>query len=252
MEIVKLKARARTGTGKKYTGKLRRSGWVPAAYYGHNRQTKNIEVNSRELANLVRAKQTMHLIDLELPEENGDSIAVIKEIQRDCIKTTTLFFHVDFQHVAMNETISVNCPVQILGIPLGVREANGVLQNPMKVLLIECLPADIPEKITVDVTELKIGGSVHVRDISVPKVVLKDPPEAVIAACTHATEEEVKVEEVAVTAEGAVPAEGGAAAAAAGTPAAPGAAPEGAKTDGAAKKEAAPKKDASSKKAAKK
>lgn len=214
MEVVKLKARPRTGTGKSYTRKIRKQGWVPAVYYGHNMKTKNIEVDAREFGNIIREKKTSHLINLDLPEEKRDSTSVIKEIQRHVLKDN-LFFHVDFQHVAMDEKITVNCPLQLIGEAIGVIEDGGILGHPKRTITIECLPANIPEYITVDVSELHIGNSIHIKDLEVPNVVIKDSPDDVIAVVAHpqaVVEEEPavseKVEEEAEAKEGAEVKEG--------------------------------------------
>ena len=192
MDIINLKARLRTGNGKTYVNKIRKQGWIPAVYYGHSRETKNIEIDAREFGTLVRGKKTTHLINLELPGEKGEGTSVIKEIQKNVIKDD-LFYHVDFQHVVMDEKISVNIPLRIIGTAIGVREEGGILNHPKRTLLVECFPADIPEHIEVEVSELKIGDSIHVRDLSAPNAVIKDSPEDVIVvvAPPQAIEEEI-------------------------------------------------------------
>jgi large subunit ribosomal protein L25 len=211
VDVVKLQARMRPGIGKSQTRKIRAQGWIPAVYYGHNQETKSIEINARDFAGLVRARKTNNLIDLCLQGQEGDSIAIVKEMQRHVIRTE-YFYHLDFQHVNMNEKITVKCHVEVVGIPVGVTEDGGVLGHSVQYLSIECLPTDIPEKITVDVSALKVGQSIHVRDISVPNSVIKDSPEVVIAVVTHASKEV----EAVLPAEGEA-AEGEAVAAAAGT-----------------------------------
>ena len=192
MDVINLKARHRTGKGKTYIHKIRKQGWIPAVYYGHSRETKNIEIDARQFGVLVRGKKTTHLINLELPGEKGEGTSVIKEIQRNVIKDD-LFYNVDFQHVVMDEKISVNIPVHIIGTALGVKEEGGILNHPKRTILVECFPADIPEHIEVDVSELNIGDSIHVSALSVPKAEIKDSPEDVVAvvAPPQAIEEEV-------------------------------------------------------------
>lgn len=226
LEILKLKARSRTGSGKSYTRKTRVDGWVPAIYYGTDREPMKIEVDKKELAAFVRARQLTHLIDLGLPAAGGAqaSIAVIREFQRHVVKDD-LFLHVDFQHVDMNKKVIVDCHVELVGIPIGVKDNGGVLGHPIKKIKVECMPLEIPEKITVDVSGLDIGDSIHVRDVKLANAVIKDSPDEVLAVVTHPTrEEEVKPEE-AVAAEGPVStgapgATPGAAPAASATPAA--------------------------------
>jgi len=191
VEIIKLKTRTRTGSGKCYTRKARSNGWVPAIYYGKKTKPLPIEVSGQEFAAIIRNRHLTHLIDLGLGQSQEDSIAVIKEVQRHVVMDKFIY-HIDFQHVAMNEKVTVRCPVQIIGIAVGVKDENGVLGNPVKSIMIECLPMDIPERISIDVSALHVGDSVHIRDISVPSITIKDSPEEVVAVVTHATREIVE------------------------------------------------------------
>jgi large subunit ribosomal protein L25 len=230
LEIIKLKARPRNGTGKSYTRKVREQGWVPAVYYGEGIEPKNIEIEKKEFAALVRGKRLTHLIDLGLSNGKDATIAVVRDVQRHVI-IDDKFLHIDFQHVAMDKKVTVDCPLILSGIPIGVKESGGVLGHPVKTLKIECMPMEIPENITIDVSALAIGDSIHVRDISVPKVTVKASLDEVLAVVTHPTrEEEVKPAEAVVGAEGVAPE--GAAAPAAASAATPGAAPAAPKEKG--------------------
>jgi large subunit ribosomal protein L25 len=194
LDIIKLKTRTRTGAGKSYTRKARAAGWVPAIYYGKTTQPVSIEVDHHEFSAVVRKRHLTHLFDLGLGKTQEESIAVIKDVQRHVIKDE-FFYHIDFQHVAMNETVTVHCPVEIVGTAIGVKDESGVLGNPVKALTIECLPMNIPDKITIDVSELHVGNSIHVRDLSIENITIKDAPEEVIAVVTHATREVVETSE---------------------------------------------------------
>lgn len=178
MEVIKLSARKRTGSGKSYTRKARAAGWIPAVCYGHGETTEAIEVDARDFGRVMRNKLSNHVFDLGL---GGDAAfnAIIKEIQPHVIKRDT-YLHVDFQHVNMNERVVAHCPLEIVGIPVGVKEG-GVLEHPVKEVLVECMPHQIPEKVTVDVAALKIGQSIHVRDIQLAVGVIKDSPDEVVA-----------------------------------------------------------------------
>ncbi len=188
MEIIKLTSRQRSGTGKSYTHKARVQGWVPAVYYGHNRSSLSIEVDAKEFATLVRKRKTTNLVDLGLGKSQDDSIAVIKDIQRHVLKSET-FIHIDFQHVAMNEKVTVRVPLELSGIPVGVKDNHGILDHPIKTVHVECFPMDIPEKVVVDVTTLNIGNSIHVRDVVIPSIAIKESPDEVLATVTHPTRE---------------------------------------------------------------
>ncbi len=232
MEIVKLQARERSSVGKSYTRKARAQGWIPAVYYGQG-EPRKIEVPHREFAAVVRARQTTHLIDLGL----GDgAIAVIRETQRHVLKDD-LFYHLDFFHVDMSKKVTTDVPLDFVGVSVGVKDDGGVLGHPLKAVRVECLPADIPEKVSVDVSALKIGDSIHVRDITIPNLTIKHAPDEVLAVVTHPTRDAGAA--AATTEEGAaaVPAAGAKApATAAKAPAAGAKAPAaGAKAPAAAK-----------------
>jgi large subunit ribosomal protein L25 len=185
LEIVKLQARDRTGAGKSYTRKARAQGWIPAVYYGHGVEPRKIEVSHREFATVVRAKKNKHIIDLGLGE---GTVAVIREIQNDKLRDG-VFYHLDFMHVDMNVKVTVDVPLEFIGVPIGVKDDGGVLGHPHKTVKIECLPALIPENLPIDVAALKIGDAIHVRDISIPNLTLKYAPEEVLAVVTHPTRE---------------------------------------------------------------
>ena len=186
----------------------------------------HIEVDKKEFHTLVRGRKLTHLIDLGLAGGKEASIAVVREVQRHVIKDD-LFLHVDFQHVAMDKKVTIDCPIELTGIPIGVKEAGGVLGHPVKTLKIEWMPTEIPEKVSIDVSNLAIGDSIHVRDVAVKDVVIKASPDEVLAVVTHPTREEEVAKPEAVAEEGAegVPAEGAVAAPGTAPGAAPGAAP---------------------------
>lgn len=188
MEIVKLTSRTRSGSGKSYTRKARAQGWVPAIFYGRKADPISLEVNAKEFCALVRNKHLTHLIDLGIGEKQDESIAVIKEVQKHVL-INDFFYHIDFQHVAMNEKVTVHCPLELIGLSVGVKDENGVLGHPVKSVTIECLPMDIPDKIKIDVSGLHVGNSIHVRDITLPNVTIKDSPDEVVAVVTHASRE---------------------------------------------------------------
>jgi large subunit ribosomal protein L25 len=220
VDIIKLKARPRSGAGKSYTRKVRTQGWIPAVYYGIGREPMTIEVDKKEFSAVVRGRKLTHLFDLGLSGGQGATIAVVREVQRHVINDD-LFLNIDFQHVAMDKKVTIDCPLDLTGIPVGVKDAGGVLGRPVKTLTIECMPTEIPEKISIDVSHLEIGDSIHVRDVKVPNIVIKASPDEVLAVVTQPTKEE----EVAKPAEEAVPEEGAIAAVPGAVPGAPGAAP---------------------------
>jgi large subunit ribosomal protein L25 len=183
VEVIKLSARKRTGSGKSYTRKARAAGWIPAVSYGHGKETVAIEIDAKEFASIVRKKQTTHLFDLGLGSDK-ETGAIIKEVQPHVIKRDT-YLHVDFQQVNVNERVVIHCPVVLEGVAAGVKEG-GILEHPVRELQIECMPHLIPENVKIDISSLKIGQSIHVRDINLGTAVIKDSPDEVIAVVSLA------------------------------------------------------------------
>ncbi len=198
MEILKLTAQLREDTGKSYTRQAREKGWIPAVYYGHNRETKSIEISAKDFGALVRARKTSHLMDLGLPGEK-DSIAIVKEIQNDVLIPEHLI-HIDFQHVEMGEKITTQVPLEITGVAKGVKESSGVLGHTVQFLTVECLPSKLPEKISIDVSDLDVNEAIRVGDITMEEgVEIKDSPDEVLATVT--VERQAQPEEAAAEGE---------------------------------------------------
>ncbi len=160
-----LNATPRTESGKGAARALRRSGEIPAVVYGHGDSTRMLSVNGHELEQLLSSISVENtLIDLKVGEDATS--ALIREVQYHPVKP--LILHIDLYQVHAGEKIHLEVPVRLEGNPIGVRETAGVLQQQLHEIEVECLPKDIPEVFIVDISELKIGESVHIRDISFP------------------------------------------------------------------------------------
>lgn len=203
MERIQIKAHIREETGKKHTKFLRREGFVPAVVYKEGKDTVHLRLNERDLINALHTKAGENvLINLKIGEgakaKGKDRVVIVKEVQQHPIKDDIL--HVDFQEISLTEKLTFNVPIIIKGEAEGVVKEEGVLEHIMWEIKVECLPADIPEKIEVEVTGMKIGDSVLVKDLSVPPAIkiLEDPEQSVIAVkppheekVAPATEEEL-------------------------------------------------------------
>jgi large subunit ribosomal protein L25 len=166
---VKLSVQTRTGAGRPVARKLRREGFVPAVIYGAKYQPRNLQVPSRALKTLLgHAVGENILVDLEIDGEGGKSnqLALIQQIQHEPISGTVV--HVDFHAIDMNESIHAQIVVEPVGEPNGVRNFGGLLEQLTRTVEVECLPKDLPEIITVDVSALNIGDAIHVRDLALP------------------------------------------------------------------------------------
>ena len=209
MEAV-LEATERDGRGKNEARRLRVSGRIPAVVYGPSDGGKPIAVDPKGLSRILHTELGANtLISLKLPG-GEDARVLVREYQLDPV--THQLLHADFYKVALDKTVRVTVNVVARGEPKGVKQQGGILDFVHRQVEVECLPADIPENIVVDVSELMVGQSMRVRDVAtnarwtpisepdmmlvhviVPKVEEVAPaPEAAAAAATAApTEPEV-------------------------------------------------------------
>src|SRR3989304_5829939 len=153
----KLKAEVRIEAGKGAARKVRAGGRVPAILYGHGMEPVPLTVDSRDLFPVLHTDAGANaLIDLQV--DSANHLALAREIQRDLRKGA--FVHVDFLAIRRDEKITVDVPVRIVGEPRGVKEG-GAVEHHVWDFKIECLPADVPEAIEADITDLAIGDSLR-------------------------------------------------------------------------------------------
>jgi large subunit ribosomal protein L25 len=165
MASATLNATPRTSTGKGAARALRREGQVPAVVYGHNRQPQSLAINARELDRLLDRFSAASTV-IELALGGGTARTLIREIQRNPVKRNIV--HVDFQELVAGEKVTVAIPIRLVGTPEGVRLGGGILEQVLSELEIEVDPSSIPERIEADVSNLTIGHSLHVSDLSIP------------------------------------------------------------------------------------
>lgn len=187
MNQASLQVQVRQDLGKQSAKRLRRQGMIPGVYYIHGQNSVNFAVDVKHLRSTLTHKSSV----LDVNFSNGDTAkCVVREVQWDPVLGSPL--HLDLMGVRLTEKIKVAVPVRFTGSPAGVK-AGGVLQQLLRALDVECLPLDIPEAITIDVSSLEINQSVHVGDLKVDKVELLDNPEQVIVAVLPPRLEEVTV-----------------------------------------------------------
>lgn len=164
---VKLKAQRRENTGRSAVRKLKARDIVPAIIYGGKEKPQPLQVSARDVrAMLSHASGENILVELEIDGEKSNRMAMVQEIQHSPVGGDIL--HLDFHAVSMDETIHADVPVEAFGTPNGVKNFGGLLEQSLRALAIECLPRDLPDKLTVDVSALNIGDAIHVRDIQLP------------------------------------------------------------------------------------
>jgi large subunit ribosomal protein L25 len=168
---VKLKAEPRTETGRSAVRRLKARGIVPAIVYGGKEKSQALQVSARDInAMLSHASGENILVELEIAGGKGTKTALLQEVQHSPVGGDIL--HVDFHAISMDEKIEAAVPLEPVGIATGVKNAGGLLEQNVRSLTIECLPKDLPDKITVDVSGLNIGDSIHVRDVKLPSGVV--------------------------------------------------------------------------------
>src|SRR6266404_7317146 len=162
---VKLTAERRTALGRSAVRKLKASGSVPAVMYGSKDKPEALQVSKRDInAMLSHAAGENILVELEIAGKSR--LALVQEVQHAPLGGAIL--HVDFHAVSMDEMIQAEVPLEPTGTPEGVKTFGGLLEQALRSLEIECLPRDLPDVITVDVSHLNIGDAIHVREIPLP------------------------------------------------------------------------------------
>jgi len=200
---VKLKAEPRTNVGRSAVRKLRARGLIPAVIYGGNDKPQPLQVATREInAMMSHASGENVLVELEIAGEGSSRTALVQEVQHSPVGGEIR--HVDFHAVSMDQMIQAEVPLEPTGTPVGVKTFGGLLEQALRVLAIECLPGDLPDRITVDVSNLNIGDSIHVRDIQFPSgVTPKVPPDlTALSVLAPVVEEEAPVAEAEAAAAG--------------------------------------------------
>ena len=164
---LKLSAQTRTDIGRSAVNKIKKQGLVPAVVYGGKDVPQPLTLNAREISNILAHATSEHLlVDLDIAG-SGSRLALIQHVQHDPIRRTVL--HVDFHAVKADEILHSEIPVETTGEPAGVKNFGGILEISLHSLEIECLPKDLPEIITIDVSALGIGDAVHVKDLQLPE-----------------------------------------------------------------------------------
>jgi len=230
MKSVALKAYPRSQVQRAEVTKLRRAGRVPATIYGRQTQPQNLEVDYEEITDLLHHSASENvLVDLSVENDpRAKRLALVQEVQHHPLSAKVV--HLDLHEVSENEKITVQVPVETTGEAAGVKTGGGSLTHVLLKLKVRSLPKDLPEQITIDVTALEIGKSIHIGQIVPPAGVeiLGDKHLTVVSVAAPRAEEEVAATAAAPAAgdvemtkekkeegaEGAAPAKGDAKAAA--------------------------------------
>jgi large subunit ribosomal protein L25 len=170
MDQMTLTAEARPTTGSAEARRARRAGKIPAVIYGHKQDPVNVLFTEDSAKNIVHHRIKTMMLQVGDTREQ----VLVKDVQFDTFGEAVL--HLDLERIAMDEKLELECPVRLIGEAKGAL-AGGVLEHPVSDLAIECLPAAIPEAITINISDLEIGDTIHVKDVTPPAGVtfLTDP-----------------------------------------------------------------------------
>jgi large subunit ribosomal protein L25 len=202
-----LEATTRETFGKNEARRTRREGRVPAVLYGGDgKQATPIAVPPKALLKILHSESGQNtLISLKLAGAS-DTRVLVKDFQIDPVTHEVL--HADFYRIAMDRVLQVTIPVTVHGEPKGVKQQGGILEFIRREIVIECLPADIPEHVDIDVSELMLHQGIRVRDVATnPKWKPVTEGEAMLVHVIMPKAEEVAAPADAAAAATATPAE---------------------------------------------
>lgn len=153
---------------KKQIKKLRRDGLVPAVIYGPNRKSTNVLINRKEFVDIYKIAEETRMIDFNIEGEKESSKVIIREVQLPPLGGEPL--HVSLFEIDMKKKIVVSVMLEFIGESKAVKDNIGILITPVSELPIRSLPGNIPEKLTVDISNLnEIGDSIKISDINLPE-----------------------------------------------------------------------------------
>ena len=163
-QTLKAEGRARTGSGS--LKQMRREGFVPAVVYGGGADNQNVKIHAKTFRDMLKASASDSiLVNLDL-DGGSTQLAFLQDVQQNAL--TGQYLHVDFLAVGADTAITANLPLVFTGEAAGVK-AGGLLEQLLYTIEISCLPKDLPESITVDVTELIVGQALHIGEIAFPE-----------------------------------------------------------------------------------
>jgi large subunit ribosomal protein L25 len=175
-----LSAKARDRVGSRYARRARAAGGLPAVVYGHKEAPVSVTLDAHEAILHFQKGERVFTLDVE---GAGQQTVLLKEVQYDHLGTKIV--HADLARVDLNERVDVTVPIHIIGESdcAALSKAGATLMHPMSSIDLECAVTNLPEYIEVDVRDLEVGGSIHAKDVTLPKATMKlrSDPESVVA-----------------------------------------------------------------------
>jgi large subunit ribosomal protein L25 len=209
-----LNVASRANTGRSASRRLRKVNQVPAILYGKHTAPELLSIDGPEFTRLIKSiAGSASLIELKRKDKPEAALSFLQEVQRDPI--TDRFLHVDLHEVKADEKFEIRVKIQLTGESFGVKNQSGVLETSNQFVRIRCLPKDLPTFIEVDVTELKVGETIHVGELkAVPGVEYRDDKSQAVVSCVEPVAEVAAAVSATPAAGEGAPAAAGAAAAA--------------------------------------
>ncbi len=203
-EEIVVEVTERTEKGKGAAGRLRRTGRIPGIVYGLGIASFPVAVESRKIEQVLGLESGKNTIfTLALSGQSQSRAVMIRNLQRDPVSENLV--HVDFVRVDLTKTVRVEVPVRLLGVPEGVKTDGGILEFVLRQVEVECLPANIPEHLDVDVSALRMNQNLSVADLpALEGVKVLEDPESILCVVAPPRAEEAPaaaVEEAPVAAE---------------------------------------------------
>ncbi len=183
MQQAKLEVQKRDSFGKQGARALRRAGDFPAVLYGRGQDTVSIQLNTRIFKQFLRTHGENVIINMEVINGNPETV-IIKEIQRAPVDKQMLL-HADFIRISLDEPVTASVPLVLQGTPPGV-QLGGVVEFSLRQLTLHCLPMQLPNEMSVDISTLEIGDMLHVSDLTLDEeITVIDEPERIIVAVSE-------------------------------------------------------------------
>jgi len=199
-KTVPLQVSTRAGTGRAAVKALRRAGNVPGVLYGKSKdkavRSRPIEIDAKKLNTVLHSSTSENvLVDVEITDPSGAKVdqhlALLLDVQHHPLEDYII--HIDLHEIDQDEILHAEVPVTSVGEPVGVKNGGGLLETMLRTIRVACLPKNLPELITVDVSHLEIGHSVHVRELTLPEgVTASNPPELPVFSVFAPKEEVVE------------------------------------------------------------
>lgn len=185
MSEMTIQVERRERVGKGGSRASRRQGMIPGVVYGGGKDSVPIQLDRKSFVELMKkAGSENPIFRLQLSGSGQERHAILRDLQRDPV--SRMVIHLDFQRIEMNQKVHVSVPIELIGTAVGVKTEGGLVEFTTREIRIECLPADIPKHLEVDISGLHVGQHIEARELQLPKgVTLNDEPDKVIVTLGH-------------------------------------------------------------------